>query len=84
MIYLFYALESLHVFFWKECLARGITQTSRIIQETISANICNILSATGAGILFNYRLLRGLKPSKKNTNYSLWEYIYTHIIYVFL
>lgn len=65
MIYPFYAFDLLHVFFQKECLARGITQPSRISQETISTHTCNILSATGAGILFNWCLLCGLKLSKK-------------------
>lgn len=45
-------------------------------------NFCkcfNILNRAGARILFNYHLLCGVKPSKTNTNYSLWEYVYTHI-----
>lgn len=65
VIYPFYAFDLLHVFFQKECLARGITQPSRISQETISTHTCNILSATGAGILFNWCLLCGIKLSKK-------------------
>jgi len=75
MIYPFYVFSLLHVFFWKECLSRGITHISRISQERISTDIYKIPSATGAAILFGVSCV-----SKTNAIYSLWEYICTHVI----